>query len=323
MKRTLGVLLVASASLAGALPQVARAAWPSGPPIEVVVGFAPGGTTDVMARALAPFVARHLGDGASLVIVNRPGASGEIAVSQVMRAKPDGHTVGIVNLPGYFFVPMMRSASYGTKDLTLVARVVSDPTVMVSRKDGTTQNLKQVVAALKAAPSTLSAGHNGLGTNGHLAMARLERAAGVAFNAIPYNGSAQQKTALGGKQLDIAFLAASEVPDPDNEATPVRLLAQFTRDKVQRLASVPTTFDLGLQVEMTAERGFAAPNGVPATILARLQKAIEAAMADPEYVKVARNDAPFLSYLPGDAWTRQVEQERKAYEDIAKTLPKP
>lgn len=322
MKKTLGVALAAIAGLAAAIPQAAQAAWPAGPPIEVIVGFAPGGTTDVMARALAPFIAKHLGGGASLVIVNRPGASGEISVSQVMRARPDGYTVGIVNLPGYFFVPMMRSASYGTKDLTLVARVVSDPTVMVSRKDGKAQDLKQVLAGLKAAPSAISAGHNGLGTNGHLAMARLERATGVAFNAIPYNGSAQQKTALVGKQLDIAFLAASEVPDPDNEATPVRLLAQFTRDKVQRLSSVPTTYELGLQVEMTAERGFAAPNGVPVAILGRLQKAIEAAMKDPEYIKVARNDAPFLSFLPGEEWTRQLERERTAYEEIAKTMPK-
>jgi len=73
---------------------------------------------------------------------------------------------------------------------------------------------------------------------------------------------------------------------------------------------------------MTAERGFAAPNGVPPQVLARLQKAIEAAMRDPEYVKAARNDAPFLSFLGGAEWTRQLEQERKAYEEIARVLPK-
>lgn len=304
------------------LGTTAHAAWPGDAPIEVVVGFAPGGTTDVMARALAPFIARQLGDKANLVIINRPGASGEIAVSQVMRAKPDGYTVGIVNLPGYFFVPMYRKASYSIKDLTLVARVVSDPTVMVTRKDAKLTDLKQVLSQLKSDPSSVTAGHNGVGTNGHLAMARLESAAAVKFNAIPYNGSAQQKTALAGKQLDIAFLAASEVPDPDNEATPVRLMAQFTRDKVQRLASVPTTHELSFPVDMTAERGFAAPKGTDPAILRRLQTAIEAALKDPEYIKTARNDAPFLSFLGGAEWTRQVEKESKAYEDIAKTLPK-
>jgi tripartite-type tricarboxylate transporter receptor subunit TctC len=308
------------ASLTSTIP--AHAAWPSDAPIEVVVGFAPGGTTDVMVRVLAPYIARQLGDNANLIIVNRPGASGEIGVAQVKRAKADGYTVGIVNLPGYFFVPMHRKASYSTKDLTLVARVVSDPTVMVARKDSRLTDMTQVMARLRASPSSLSAGHNGIGTNGHLAMARLEKAAQIHFNAIPYNGSAQQKTALAGNQLDIAFLAASEVPDPDNEATPVRLVAQFTKNKVARLSSVPTTHELGLPVEMTAERGFAAPNGVPPQILARLQSAVEAAMKNPDYIKAARNDAPFLSYLGGSDWDRQLEQDRKSYEEIARTLPK-
>lgn len=311
----------ATIALSGISP-VAHAAWPSDAPIEVVVGFAPGGTTDIMARVLAPYIAKQLGSNVSLVIVNRPGASGEISVSQVMRARPDGYTIGIVNLPGYFFVPMFRKSSYTTKDLTLVARVVNDPTVMVTRKDARLTDLKQVVEQLKKQPASLSAGHNGMGTNGHLAMVRLETAAGVKMNNIPYNGSAQQKTALVGGQLDIAFLAASEVPDPDNEATPMRLLAQFSKNKVERLQSIPTTYELGFPVEMTAERGFAAPNGVPAPVMERLQKAIESAMKDPDYIKAARNDAPFLSYLGGTEWTRQIEHDSKAYEAIARTLPK-
>lgn len=301
---------------------LAHADWPSDAPITVTVGFAPGGSTDVMVRTIAPFIAKHLGDKASIVVQNRPGASGELAINSVMRAKPDGYSLVIVNMPGYFFVPMHRKSSYTTKDLTLVARVVSDPTIMVVRKDGKHTDLKQVLASLKADPSSITAGHNGVGTNGHLAMARLEGAAGVKFNAIPYNGTAQQKTAIASNTLDIAFIAASEVPNPDNEATPVRLLAQFTKNKVERISDVPTTYELGLPVEMTAERGFAAPNGVPPQILERLEKAIEAAMKDPEYLKVARNDAPFLSFLGGAAWTRQIEEETNTYQGIAKTLGK-
>lgn len=316
-------LTVAAALLAGLMSTLpARAAWPADHPIEVYVGFAAGGTTDVMIRALAPYVAKQLGEGASLVIVNKPGASGEISVVATMRAKPDGYSIGIVNNPGYFFVPMYRKSAYTTKDLTLVARIVSDPTVMVTRKDSKLGDLKSVVAQLQAQPGSITAGHNGVGTNGHLAMVRLEKSAGIKLNAIPYNGSAQQKTAIAGSQLDIAFLAASEVPDPEKEATPMRLLAQFTPTRVARLNSVPTTYDLGFPVEMTAERGLAAPNGIPAPILARLQQAIEAAMKDPEYIKSATNDAPFLNYMSGADWTKQIEHDRKAYEEIARTMSK-
>lgn len=322
MTQALKTLAAAAAATLALAAGAAHAAWPSDTPISVTVGFAPGGSTDVMVRALAPFIARHLGDGANIVVQNRPGASGELAISSVMRTKPDGYSLVIVNLPGYFFVPMYRKASYSTRDLTLVARVVSDPTIMVTRKDGRIADLPQAIAALKKAPSSLSAGHNGLGTNGHLAIARLEGAAGVKFNAVPFNGTGQQKTALASNTIDIAFLAASEVPNPENEAKPVRLLAQFARHKVPALGSVPSTYELGYPVEMTAERGFAAPNGVPPAILARLEKAIEAAMKDPDYLKAAATDAPYLNFLGGADWTRQVEQESKAYEAIARTLPK-
>ncbi len=322
MRKTLNTLAAAVATTLALAVPAAQAAWPSDAPIQVTVGFAAGGTTDVMVRTIAPFIAKHLGDNASLVVQNRPGASGELAISQVMRAKPDGYSLVVVNTPGYFFVPMYRKASYTTRDLTLLARVVSDPTVMVARKDSKVTDLKQALATLKAQPSAVSAGHNGIGTNGHLAMVRLEATSGTKFNAIPYNGSAQQKQALATNTLDIAFLAASEVPDPENEAAPVRLLAQFTKTKVQRLASIPTTYDLGLPVEMTGERGFAAPNGVPPAVLARLEKAIEAAIKDPEFIKAARADAPFLSFLGGADWTRSLDQDRKAYEEIARTLPK-
>src|SRR5918993_5041423 len=109
--RVLSRCLAAVAALAG-LAQPTLAAWPDDRPIEIVVGFAPGGATDVMARAIAPFIQKHLGAKLQPIIVNRPGASGEIAVTQIMRAKPDGYTIGLVNLPGFFFLPMSRKTSY-------------------------------------------------------------------------------------------------------------------------------------------------------------------------------------------------------------------
>lgn len=321
MKKSV-IAMVCMAALAVAAAGKAFAAWPDERPIEILVGFAPGGTTDIMARAIAPYISKHLGANSAPVVVNRPGASGEIAVSQLQRAKPDGYTIGIVNLPGYFFVPMFRKTSYDPKSLTLIARVISDPTVLVARKESKYGDLQQLAAALKSAPSSLSAGHNGVGTNGHLALLRLETAAGVKMNAIPFNGSAQQKTSLAGSHIDFAFLSASEVPDPEHEAVPFKIVGQFTKKRVARLGSIPTTYEQGFPVEMTAERGFAAPAGLPPAILERLQKAIEAAIKDPDYVKSARGDAPFLDYLGGAEWTRQIESDRKAYEEIARNMPK-
>jgi len=323
MIRTPLCMLVAAAMLISS--PAASAAWPEDRSIEVIVGYAPGGSTDLMARAILPYVRKHLGDKTpSPVVINRPGASGEIATAQIERAKPDGYVIGLVNMPGYLFVPVYRKAQYSLAGIAPIARVIVDTTIMVSKKDRGFLDLKQVVTTLKDKPSSLSVGHNGLGTNGHLALLQLEKQTGVKFNAIPFNGTAQQKTALSGGHIDFALISASEVADPEKEAVPFRILTQFARTRLALppYSSVSTTFEQGFKVEMSSVRGFAAPAGLPAEILLRLQQAVEAAMKDPEYLKAARTDAPFLSFLSGGEWAREIEDLRASYEEMAKSLPK-
>lgn len=321
MKRIMKLSKLAVLSMALGFTQAANAAWPDDRVIEVYVGYAAGGTTDMMARTIAPFIAKHLGGKASLAVINKPGASGELAVSHVQSARPDGYTVGIVNLPGYFFLPMYRKAQYDPAEVQLLARVVSDPTVMVTRQENTQfETLAKVSEVLKKSPESISAGHNGLGTNGHLAMMQYENAADIKFNTIPYKGTAEQRLAVGGGHLDIGFVAASEVQNIANEPRPMRMIAQFTRERIDSLPDLPTTFESGVNVEMTAERGFAMPKGAPAEVVERLQNAIKAAMEDPEYIKAASADAPFLSYMEGDEWEKRIADEREVYAELAKVM---
>lgn len=304
-----------------ALAQGAMAAWPSDHPIEVYVGYAAGGSTDVMVRTLAPYVEKYLGDGANIIVVNRPGASGERAVTLTQNAKPDGYTMGVVNLPGYFFVPMYREAQYDTSKVQLLARVVSDPTVLaVLESNEELDSLETVLERLTASPGSVSAGHNGVGTNGHLAIKQLEQAQGVEFNAVPYKGTGEQRTDLLGGHLDLAFIAGSEVLGYEGGNNPMRLLAQATDERVEALGHVPTTIEQGVEMTMTAERGFALPLNVPTEIRERLQNAIEQAMQDPDYIKSAAVDAPFLDFLAGDEWEERIEREKEAYVDMAKEV---
>jgi tripartite-type tricarboxylate transporter receptor subunit TctC len=156
----------------------AFAAWPNDRPIEIIVGFAPGGPSDVLARAIAPRLAKELGSNVSVVIVNRPGAGGEIGVASLSRSEGDGYSIGVVNMPGYFVLPLYRKTAYDLKDLSLVARVVSDPQIMVVRKDSKWTDLRLIMEALKAETESLTAGNNGIGTSGHLAVMAL-RTSGV------------------------------------------------------------------------------------------------------------------------------------------------
>jgi tripartite-type tricarboxylate transporter receptor subunit TctC len=311
-----------TACLALAVAASANAAWPDDKPIEIIVGFAAGGETDIMARGLAPFLQKQLGGKANLIVVNKVGASGEIANAYVQRAAPDGYTIGVVNVPPLLFVPLTKKAQYDPKELSLIARVVSDPTFLVTRAGSPYTTLLDVVAALKEKPNSLSFGYNGVGTNGHLAMLQLQLATGVQLNDIPFNGSSQSKNALLGGHTDFMFTSLTAVPAPEKEAVPLRIITQFMETRAPALKDVPTAKEQGINDVMPSDRGFAAPKAVPAAIQARLQQALAAALKDPEFLKTATSYASVISYLPGAQWQKSLDASLPALEALAKKMPK-
>jgi tripartite-type tricarboxylate transporter receptor subunit TctC len=303
---------------AAAIASPAWAAWPEDKPIEIVVGFAPGGGTDLMARKLAPVLQKHLGGKAQFIVVNKPGASGELANAYLARAKPDGYTLGIVNYPAYLYVPLARKAQYQPEDLRLIARVVDDPTVLVARADGKVDSLKTFLAVEKQAPGSLSVGHNGEGSNGDLALQLLHDATGVQINAIPYKGTGPQKTDLLGGHVALGTVSAGEVPELHKGGTgPLKAIVQFTAMRSPALPNVPTATEAGVPVLMSSERGFAAPKNTDPVIAERLEKAIADSVKDPEFLATASADAPVLSFLPGAEWSRSMERNTGALKKLA------
>ena len=186
------VVALVAAAVGFAACGPAWAGWPDDKPIEVVIGFAPGGGTDVMARKLLPFVEQRLGGKAKFVVLNKPGAGGEIAFAAIARAAPDAYAIGVVNVPGYNFIPMTRKTQYSMDEIRLIARVVDDPSVIVVPAESKLTNLADVLAALRSKPGSVTFGHNGAGTNGHLAIRMLAGAGKVEPNEISYRGTAAQ-----------------------------------------------------------------------------------------------------------------------------------
>ena len=190
------VIALVAAALGFVACGPAFAGWPDDKPIEVVIGFAPGGATDVMARKLLPFVEQRLGGKAKFVVLNKPGAGGEIAFAAIQRAAPDAYSIGVVNVPGYNFIPMTRKTQYSMDEIRLIARVVDDPSVIVVPAESKFATLADVLAALRSKPGSVTFGHNGAGTNGHLAIRMLAGAAKVEPNEISYRGTAVQRIRL-------------------------------------------------------------------------------------------------------------------------------
>lgn len=298
------------------------AAWPDDKPIEVIVGYAPGGGTDLMARKLLPFVQKRLSSKAQFIVVNKPGAGGELANGYVARAKADGYTLAVVNMPGFFFQPMTKKTQYQTEDFALIARAVDDPTILAVRADSKLTSLQALINQSKQTPGSISFGHNGTATNGDLAIRMLSKAAGVELNAIPYKGTAAQKTDLLGNHLDVAVVSAGEVPElHDGGKGQLRGLVQFTNKRADVLPQVQSTGEAKVPVLMSSERGFAAPKGVSPEIIRKLEQAIAEALKDPEFLGNSTDDK-VISFMPGAQWERSMEQAKKNMQPLADSMPK-
>ena len=299
----------------------AWAGWPDDKPIEVVIGFAPGGGTDVMARKLLPFVEQRLGGKVKFVVLNKPGAGGEIAFAAIARAAPDAYSIGVVNVPGYNFIPMTRKTQYSMEEIRLIARVVDDPSVIVVPTESKFATLADVLAALRSKPGSVTFGHNGAGTNGHLAIRMLASAAKVEPNEISYRGTSAQRTDLMGGHLEVAMISLSEVPElHDTNKGELRVIAILSKTRSPSLPDVPTAEEAGIPVNMTAERGFAVPKGAPDDIVRKLEAAIAESLRDPEYIKSSPGDVPVLAFMPGAEWQKRLDDMSQGLRPFAEEM---
>ena len=176
-------------------------------------------------------------------MLNKPGAGGEIAFTSIARAAPDAYSMGVVNVPGYNLLPMTRKTQYSMDE---IRRVVDDPGVIVVGADSKFANLSDIVAALRSKPGSVTFGHNGAGTNGHLAIRMLAGAAKVEPNEISYRGTAAQRTDLLGGHLEVGMVSLSEIAElHGTNKGPLRAIAMLSKKRSASLPDVPTAEEAG------------------------------------------------------------------------------
>lgn len=286
-----------------ARPALAQERWPTRP-IELVVGFAAGGGTDTTARTLAAALEKEL--GGQVIVVNRPGASGELALSNVARAAPDGYTLGITNYPGFLSIPIERKAGFKLDDFTLLASVVSDPSSFSVAAEGDIKDAAALIAKAKDKPGAVTFGSTGVGTDEHLALSLFEKAAGVKLSHVPYRGAAPLGTDLLGRHVEVAGLNVGEAA-PLGEK--VRVVIQGGAKRSRFAPDAPTFRELGYGFEMRSERGVVAPKGLPEPIAKRLTDALAAVAAKQDFVRQIESQYTELFYLPAKEWGEHLRRE--------------
>jgi len=314
MRKSLRSLL----SVLVAAPAIALAAYPERP-INMIVSYSPGGGTDLVARAIAPYIEKYLGNNAKIVIQNRPGAGGAIGFGALANATPDGYTIGFVNTPNVFTIPIEREAGYTIGKFETLGNIVDDPGAFSVHKDHPAKNLKDLAAIAKSKPGEITYGTTGIGSDDHLAALLFSRIAGVKLNHIPMKGASDVKTGTVGRQLDVASMNIGEAEQAIAGGAPLRALGVMAARRSTVAPDVPTFAEQGFDVEMSSLRGIAAPKGLPAAIKQQLVQAIERAVNDSEFQQKAvqyyaplryLSAADFDTYLrKGDAQFRQLWKE--------------
>ncbi len=284
-------LALASSLSAGlALPGQARAqAWPS-KAIRFVVPFAPGGSSDVVARTTAVELGKLLGQ--SVYVDNKPGGAGNVAMQEVARAD-DQHTlilghVGTLAVNPYIFDKLPYDANKDFKPISLLAKV---PSLYLVRPDLPVKNLREFVAYAKKNPGKLNYGSAGNGSAGHLAMEYLKMVSDTFMVHVPYRGTGPQLTDLLGGRLDAASVGAPAVLQFIKTGK-LRCIATGTTTRIPQLPDVPTVAEQGFPgFEMTQWYGLLAPASLPQAAVDRLAVAAAASIKQPGSTEKLSADA--------------------------------
>lgn len=315
-------ILALAGALFGFVPIAASAnAFPERP-ITVIVPFAAGGATDVLARTLMPFWEKYLGEGAQTIVLNRPGASGDIGVSALAKAPADGYTVGFVSTPPLLTLPLERKTSYTWHSFDMIGNMVDDPVNFSVHPDSPIKSLADLAAYAKTNPGAVSVGTTGVGSDDHLAMLMFEKAAGVKLNHIPFKGSSEVRTALIGKNIMVAAINVGEAVQFSRGGVQLRNLAQTSLQRNPLAPDIPTFKEKGFDLELSAMRAMAAPKGLPVAVRDRLVKALALALADPGFqAKAAGVLYQPVRYLSPNEFSEFVRQSESRFQQLWKEVP--
>ena len=309
MKRFVATLV--TASLAAAAP--ALGAYPDRP-IKLIVPWAAGGDTDVVYRAFAPHYQKHL--GGTVVIANVGGASGTKGAKEAKDSPADGYTIFAVH-DSIHSTYWTGVADVNAPDFEPICLVASTPSIITASPKTQWADMKAMLADAKAKPNQVTVGAT-LGSTSHFFPALVEKAAGVKFKYVSYEGTAPRMTALLGGHIDVAESNVTQKGKVD--AGQMKFLAIATEQRMAEIPNVPTLKELGINVTYAVNRGLLAPKGTPPEALAKLRSACGAAAKEPAFAEAMKAQGTLVNYLDPKQYTEFLRNNDTLNKDLAKDL---
>src|SRR5262245_9111296 len=283
MKTLLALIVAVSAGAASAQTYPTK-------PIRLVVGFAPGGAADIIARTMSDPLSRALGQG--IIVDNRPGAGSSVAAELVAKAAPDGYTIMIASQSGMIINPIInKNVGYSTaRDFLAITQVTSSPLVVAVNPSLKVSSIAELVAEAKKSPGKLNYATSGNGSLPHLATALFVALTGVKMEHVPYKSGGQSVQSVLAGDTQVTFATAPSVM-PLVQGGRLRGIAVTTRARSALIAGLPGMEEAGLSgYNVSIWYGFFAPAGIPRDIAARLFQATVQSLQEPRLKQVLATD---------------------------------
>jgi len=288
---TMGINLLRACALAlccALAPVAAQEAFPGKSPIEITVLFPAGSSADVTARALADGMARAL--GATVLVVDRPGAGGAIGYRYVAAQKPDGHAL-VWNSNSISTTYHSGQLAFDYRSFDAVARVLVESPLLAVKSDSPWKTLADFIDDAKSRPGKISVGNSGVGSHTHISSVALFRAAGVSVIDVPFAGAQVVPSLIGGHVDAMVQLAA------------------LTANRDPNLPDVPTAREQGYDVALDAWRGIAVPKGTPKPVIEALESAIRNTVASREFTSACEKFLVKPAFAPADEFASIIANE--------------
>jgi tripartite-type tricarboxylate transporter receptor subunit TctC len=317
--KCLSFAAIVLAAVTGAAP--AQQDFPT-KPIQMMVAFPAGGSTDIAARIVGSIAEKELGQ--PIVVVNRGGAGGQIGWTELVRQKPDGYYLGFINLPATNTVILdpERKAIFTEKDFTPIINQVLDPGVIWVRADSPYKTVQDLLDAARKSPGAIRAATTGILSDDHLAILMTEEVApGAKFRLVHLEGGAAQFKEIMAGNIDVAYDNVGSIVKRVQSGE-VRALAVMDDVRSKFLPDVPTMKELGYPTVMSnSTRGIAGPKGMPAALVAKLRDVLKKAIEDPEHVKKLEEQGIAIKIMIGDEYEKyfaETHAKAKKYTEWAK-----
>jgi tripartite-type tricarboxylate transporter receptor subunit TctC len=290
------------AAVAAGLPVVSRIAKAQSYPtraVRIIVGLTAGSASDIVARLMGLWLSERLGQ--PFVVENRPGAGTNIAAEAVVRAAPDGYTLLLAASPNAINASLYDKLSFDfIRDITPVAAISREPNVVVVNPSVPTRTVPEFIAYAKTNPGRINMASAGNGTTSHLAGEMFKMMAGVDIVHVPYRGGGSALSDLLAGQVQV-FFPPMVVPIEQVRAGKLRALAVTTATRSEALPDVPTVGEFVVGYEASVWFGLGVPKGTPAEIIDKLNREINAALADPKTkARIAQSGGNALAGSPAD-----------------------